>query len=108
MSNEQQPAKGWTQTDKLMLTLNSIAAVIYVVVASKRWLSSQERAVGIQPTGEPFVWFFTAVPIFAIFVLVDFIWAIRIVVRRRWRHTTPWLVSGLIWSIALWIDFAHH
>jgi Ca2+/Na+ antiporter len=60
----------------VLLVLNFIGAVVYVVAASRSWAIPQERGLHSQ-TAEPFI------------------------VRRQWRSGYLWLLTALIWLVAL-------
>jgi hypothetical protein len=91
----------------VLLVFNFIGAIVYVCLASRSWAIPQERGLHSE-TGEPFVWGFTVIPIFTIFLLVNFVWGGLILVRRQWRSGYLWLLTALIWLVAAVIDFAHH
>ncbi len=94
-----------------MLVANALSATYYVsvVTTSHIWWIPAERKAGIHSvTGEPFIWAIAVVPIFALFFLADLIWGALIVQYRDWRSGRFWLSAGVIWIVALWIDFAHH
>jgi len=91
----------------VLLLLNIVGAVIYVSAASNGWVRSQERGL-IPVTGEPFVWAGYVFPIWAVFLLLNLVWGVFIVARRRWRTGIWWLAIVPVWLIAMAIDFAHH
>jgi hypothetical protein len=93
--------------DYVLLALNLIGAIIYLRRSSLSWAIPQEKGLHSQ-TGEPFVWAAAAIPIFAIFFAVNAIWGGIILVRRRWPSGYLWLLTALIWLLAVVIDFAHH
>ena len=91
----------------VLLVLNFIGAIIYVHRASLSWAIPQEKKLHSQ-TGEPFIWAAGVIPIFAIFFVVNGVWGGLILVRRQWRSGYLWLLTALIWLVAIVIDFAHH
>jgi hypothetical protein len=91
----------------VLLVLNFIGAIIYVRRASLSWAIPQERGLHSQ-TGEPLVRAAGVIPIFAVFLLVNFVWGGLILVRRQWRSGYLWLLTALIWLVAAVMDFAHH
>jgi hypothetical protein len=96
------------RVDATLFILNLIGTIVYVKAASLSWVIPQECAAGINvTTGEPFVWA-SAVPIFAVFALVNILWGASICIKKRWRSGYVWIATALAWFIALWIDFAHH
>jgi hypothetical protein len=90
-----------------LFIVNVIGAIIYVVGASPSWAIPQERGLH-STTGEPFVWGFFVLPIFAAFALLNLLWGTFICFSRRWRSGYFWLMTLMVWLIAIWIDFAHH
>lgn len=59
----------------VLLVLNFIAAVVYVVRASKGWEIPQERELGLHSvTGEPYVWALSIFPICAVFLMLNLTW----------------------------------
>ena len=98
----------WAQPTRLApLALNMIGAVIYVILASRAWAIPEEKGLNSM-TGEPFVWAFAVLPIFAIFLALNLTWGILILSRRLWHNGRSWLLALAIWIIAIAIDFAHH
>jgi hypothetical protein len=92
-----------------LLIVNVIGAIVYIRVASPSWAIPEERAQGIHTvTGEPFVWAARALPIFAGFSLLNFLWGAYICVKRSWLNGYLWLTTAIIWLVAVWVDFAHH
>jgi hypothetical protein len=70
-----------------LLILNVIAAVMYVYAAMPSWVIPIERAQGINTvTGEPFVWAVRALPIVAVFFLINLIWGTGICLKRNWQN----------------------
>jgi hypothetical protein len=91
----------------VLLAANVVGAIIYVLVASRSWAIPQER--GLQSTtGEPFTWAIAVVPIFVVFILVNVSWGAYICLKRRGRSRYFWLLSAILWLVAICVDFAHH
>jgi hypothetical protein len=90
-----------------MLTLNVIGAILYVWLASRGWRIPEEKGI-IPITGEPYVWAIGVFPIWAIFLLLNVIWAVLIIKSRQWENGRLWLLNLPIWLIATVIDFVHH
>ena|ERR1035441_4438094 len=90
-----------------LLILNVIGAIVSVAVASYSCAIPQETGLHSE-TAEPFVWSLGALPIFAVFSVMNVTWGALIFVRRQWRGGSLWLLAALIWSVAVGIDFAHH
>jgi len=78
-----------------------------VIRASAGWRIPSEHGI-IPVTGEPFVWFAAILPILAVYPLLNLVWAVFILARRRWRSGRLWLVTAAVWLCAVAIDFAHH
>ena len=92
-----------------LCVVNLVGALAYLYAASGAWAILEERAQGIYSvTGEPIVWFVRAVPIFAGCSLLNFFWGVYICAKRRWQVGYIWLMTFALWTIAVWIDFAHH
>ncbi|MGI8765969.1 MAG: hypothetical protein ACR2KM_05590, partial [Gemmatimonadaceae bacterium] len=86
-----------------------IGAILYVARASHSWAIPEERALGIHSlTGEPFIWALYVLPILAAYTLVNLTWGAIILFRGQRRSGRFWVAAGLIWVIAVAIDFAHH
>jgi hypothetical protein len=92
-----------------LLIANVIGAIVYVARASHSWVIPEERALGLHSqTSEPFIWAIYVLPILTVYALVNLIWGVVILWRRQWRSGRYWVGAGLIWVIAVVIDFAHH
>jgi len=95
----------------LAMTIANVGGIaLYLWAASLAWVIPSERAAGIDTvTGEPFIWAMGAVPVFGIYLVVNLIWLVVSLVRKRWRNT--WTSYALVWAawvVAVIIDFAHH
>jgi hypothetical protein len=91
----------------VLLALNLVGAIVYVCLASLSWAIPQEKGLHSQ-TGKLFVWAAAAIPIFAIFFVINVAWGTLILVRRQWPRGYSWLLTVLIWLVAAVIDFAQH
>ncbi|RRA47341.1 hypothetical protein [Acidipila sp. EB88] len=92
-----------------LFALNALGAMFYVYAASFSWVMPQECAAGLRTiTGEPITWAVAILPILSLFFLINFVWGVGIVRRRRWGAGRWWLAAAVLWPIAVWIDFAHH
>ncbi len=88
------------------LLANVVGAVLYLVGTSHGWVDQAERGM-IPVTGEPFVWATAAIPILALFTVVNLIWGILLL--RRGRSGGPvWLAAAGLWLVVIVIDSAHH
>jgi hypothetical protein len=95
----------------VFLILNVLGACLYLYLVARpdSWVIPQERELGLHGvTGEPFIWALHALPIYAIFLLLNLTWGVMILFRRAWRNGRLWILSGLIWASAVVIDFVHH
>lgn len=89
-----------------LLLANIIGAILYVVRASQSWAIPAERGIN-SISGEPFIWALFALPILAVFAVIDLVWGI-IVFRNQKNGARFLLIAGLIWIVAIVVDFAHH
>jgi hypothetical protein len=94
---------------KVLFVANVIGAALYVFAASRGgWAIPAERAAGIYSiTGEPFVWFIAILPIVAVFSVVNVTWTVFLM-RHSWKGVRVWILAGVVWLLAIAIDFAHH
>ena len=91
------------------LVTNIVGAIVYVMASSLSWAIPQEREPGLNSTtGEPFVWGTAVLPIWALFSLLNLIWAAIIVRRKQWRDARLWAVTACVWLVGVVVDFAHH
>ena len=90
-----------------LIVSNAIGVCVYIVGASRSWAIPEEHCI-VPVTGEPFVWFAAVAPVFAVFTVINMIWGIFILRGRQWQSGRLWLLTGLIWLVAIVIDFAHH
>jgi hypothetical protein len=92
-----------------LVVLNGIGAIVYMARASNAWANPQERAAGVYSvTGEPFVWFAEIWPIVVVFLALNLSWEALILARRHWVSGRLWLLTVMIWLIAVLVDNAHH
>jgi hypothetical protein len=68
-------------------------------------ISQEHGAIPI--TGEPFVWAL-ALPVVGAVILADIVWGGLLLRYRQLKRGLWWLITGGLWGIALWLDFAHH
>src|SRR5258708_7428339 len=99
---------GLTQrSNVILLVLNLAGSVLYLWMSSFSWAIPEEKGLN-STTGEPFIWAMAVLPILAVALLVNVPWGILILRRKQWNSVRLWLFVGLIWLIAIAIDFAHH
>jgi len=92
-----------------LLTFNGVGMAVYLVLASRAWAIPEERALGLNSTtGEPFVWALSIFPIYVFFLLLNCIWAVRLLRRHDGRSGRFWIVTFCLWLGAVVLDFAHH
>jgi hypothetical protein len=92
--------------DITFMAANAIGIVVYLVLASRGWRIPQEHGM-VPVTGEPFVWVL-AVPVFGIFLLADILWGSLLLRDRQSKRRLWWLVTALVWLLAIGIDFSRH
>jgi hypothetical protein len=94
----------------VLLVLNALGAFAYIARTSRSWRIPQEQEQGLDSiTGEPFIWAAAALPILAVFLLLNLTWGALILGYRQWRSVRLWLLlPALIWLAAIAVDFAHH
>jgi hypothetical protein len=92
------------------LAYNLAGSAAYVFAASRGgWRIPAEQAAGIDTlTGEPFIWFLNVAPIILLFLVMNL--AVAAYMRRRPSGVSGWIwmLVVMTWSIAVFIDFAHH
>lgn len=86
---------------------NAVGAVFYLVGTSHGWVNPAEHGM-IPVTGEPFVWALAAFPILAVFTLINIMWGVLLLRRRRCHGGRVWLATAVLWLVVIWIDFMHH
>ena len=89
------------------LFVNVAGIIVYLLGASEAWLIPQEMGLNSM-TGEPLVWGLVVLPVYGLFLVVNLIWGGFILRKRQWRTGRLWLCVGLMWLVAIAIDFAHH
>jgi hypothetical protein len=92
--------------DLVFLLSNAVGILLYLRLASRGWRIPREHGA-IPVTGEPFVWAL-ALPVFGGFLLADIVWGGLLLRHRQSKRGLWWLITGGLWGIALWVDFAHH
>jgi hypothetical protein len=91
----------------LLLSLNVICASLYVWLTSYSWALPQERGLN-STTSEPFLWAMAVVPTLGIALLIDIPWGIVVLKRKHWSSGRLMLFVGVVWVVAVVIDFVHH
>ena len=91
----------------LLLLVNLVDASLYVWLTSYSWALPQEKGLN-STTGEPFLWAMAVVPTLTVALLIDVPWGVVILKKKHWRSGRLLLSVGVIWIIAIAIDFTHH
>jgi hypothetical protein len=95
------------QLNLLILIVNAAVASLYVWRSSLGWVIPEEKGLN-STTAEPFIWAFAVFPVLAIALLINLIWGVIIFRRHQWRSGRTWLCIGVVWLVAIAMDFAHH
>jgi hypothetical protein len=78
-------------------------------MAHYAWAIPEERAAGIYTvTGEPFIWALGVLPVWAVFLLLDGVWAVVIIRRRPRRGSLSFALVLALWVMAYVVDYIHH
>ncbi len=91
----------------LLLLVNLVDASLYVWLTSYSWILPQEKGLN-STTGEPFLWAMAVVPTLTVALLIDVPWGVVILKKKHWSSGRLLLSVGVIWIIAITIDFMHH
>ena len=89
-----------------LMCANALGIMLYLLLASRGWRIPEEHGV-IPVTGEPFVWA-SALPVLAISILVDATWGGLLLRHKEWNRRSLWLVTVVMWLLALVVDFSRH
>ena len=92
--------------DITFMAANAVGIILYLVLASRGWRIPQEHGM-VPVTGEPFVWVL-AVPVFGVVLLVDIVWGGLLLRHKASKRWPWWIATGLVWLIAIALDFSHH
>jgi hypothetical protein len=91
----------------ILLIVNLVGASLYVRLTSYSWALPQEKGLN-STTSEPFLWAMAVVPTLTVALLIDVPWGVVILKRKYWSSGRLLLFVGVIWVIAITIDFVHH
>lgn len=92
--------KGLIKANVVMLVVNLLGVAFYLFfVALIVWRPPGERADDI--AGEGVVWFLFVAQVFGFYLILNFIWAGFIIAYRYPKGRRFWLLSALIWIIAV-------
>lgn len=100
-------AKRISRLDIALLITNIFGVVIYLFRVRYSWAIPEEKGA-IPITGEPFVWAAAILPIIVVFPFLNVVWGLVILIKRQWQRGRLWLLTTLIWMLAVVVDFAHH
>jgi hypothetical protein len=92
--------------DVTFMLANVVGVAIYLPLASRGWRIPEEHGA-IPVTGEPFIWA-EALPLLGIFLLANIVWGGLLLRYPQPKRGRWWLITGGLWVIAIWVDFAHH
>ena len=91
----------------ILLSVNLAFALLDIWRSSFSWAITQEKGLH-STTGEPFIWAIAVVPVLAVVFLINAPWGLLILRRKQWDSGRLWIAVGVIWLVAIAIDFAHH
>jgi hypothetical protein len=105
--------KGTGMRSKVNLGLviaNCAGIAVYLYWCSRwAWYIPAEREAGIDATtAEPFLWAAIVVMVGGPFLVIDLIWGLTIIIKKRWRSAPFWFAVLCMWLVSVVIDFAHH
>jgi hypothetical protein len=92
----------------ILLVANLLGSFVYLWLGSWTWTPANERGLGLDSAGDFMIWGLSALPVLIVFFVLDFGWAVVILIRRQWKSGLSWLLVAIMWFIALAIDRAHH
>ncbi|TMP38131.1 hypothetical protein [Pseudoalteromonas rubra] len=101
-----------SKTEKQFLIFNLLGACAFIWIASKTWIHPELVDVGGASAGSAVVWFFTALPVLVVFLVINPVIIVFAIVRwvkaRSWPLTYVSLLSLLIWPLVIMIDSSRH
>jgi hypothetical protein len=92
--------------DITFMVANAVGIVLYLVLASRGWRIPQEHGM-VPVTGEPFV-LALALPVLGVFLLANIVWGGFLLHDRESKRGLWWLITGGVWLLTIYVDFAHH
>ena len=92
--------------DIMFMAANAVGIVLYLVLASRGWRIPQEHGA-VPVTGEPFLWVL-ALPVLGVFLVGNIVWGGMLLRYREPKRGLWWLITGAVWLLAIYVDFAHH
>ena len=100
------------KAENVLFIFNLLGACIFLWVASKTWIHPELANLPGASGGNAISWFFTAVPILLVFLVVNIIstgWAAMNWIRVKiWPLTNISFLSLLIWLLVIIIDNSRH
>jgi hypothetical protein len=95
-----------------LIVLNVVGALAYLAMASKTWLEPELAGTEVARGGDAAVWFTTALPILAVFVVINCSVVLSqlftYLKRKEWKlGPAAWSIPAF-WAISVCIDFLHH
>ena len=100
------PGRSVKPLDVTFMLANAVGIAIYLVLASRGWRIPQEHGA-VPVTGEPLVWVL-ALPVLGVFLLANIVWGGMLLRYREPKRGLWWLITGAVWLLAIYVDFAHH
>jgi hypothetical protein len=92
--------------DITFMAANAVGIVLYLRLASRGWRIPQEHGM-VPVAGEPFV-SALALPVLGVFFLADVVWGGLLLRDRPSKRRLWWLVTAVVWLLAIGIDFSRH
>jgi hypothetical protein len=93
------------------MTINYCGVLLYLLAASWFWDNPAKELPGTRIISPTF-WFYTALPICAVFGLGNLAWTltrvIRCLIKRSLVFNPLYLSIPLVWAIALILDYINH
>jgi hypothetical protein len=93
--------------DAILFVANVLGIFAYLWLGSWTWTPPQERALQVDTPGDAFVWALSALPVLAMFFVLNIGWGLIVLIRQQWKSGRAWFLVAMIWFIALAIDRAH-
>ena len=100
------PGRSVKPLDATFMLANAVGIAIYLVLASRGWRIPQEHGA-VPVTGEPFLWVL-ALPVLGVFLVGNIVWGGMLLRYREPKRGLWWLITGAVWLLAIYVDFAHH
>ena len=100
------------RTERWWLVANAVGAVLFLYLASKTWIEPELRNIPGASVGNTISWSLTALLVALLFLLINFTWLVRIILRavRDKAYLSLVVVSfvGVVWIATAYFDNLHH